>query len=110
MSQIITNIIGGIYQPYDFESLTVSSSAIGLTAAKYTSTDPNYPLKEAQCVIITTETNSTRYRFDGVAPTTSIGHLMTSGSVLVLVGYAAITQFKIIASASDATIMVTYQR
>ena len=112
MSQIITNVIGGIYHPYAFESLTVSSSAIPLTASVYNTvavTSGANPLRQVQYVVITTETNSIRYRYDGTAPTASIGHLMTAGTALVLIGYDTITQFQAIASGADATIMVTYE-
>lgn len=110
MSQQITNIIGGLYEPYTFESITISSSALGLTAGKYNPSDPNQPLKEAQCVVITSETDSIRYTFDGTTPTASLGHLMTSGGVLVLVGISAIRNFRGIRTNTDATLMVTYQR
>lgn len=110
--QIITNVIGGQYQPYAFEALAVSSSAIPLTVATYDSAsyNANIPLNQAQYVIITSETNSVRYRIDGQNPTTTVGHLMTAGSALVLVGYASITNFRVIAAAADATLMVTYER
>lgn len=107
--QSITNVIAGIFEPYDFETITVSNSAIGLTASKYTA--PNLaPLKEAQYIILTLETSNIRYRIDGGVPTSSIGHLLNSGGSLTLLGISNIVNFKAIAVTSDATFMVTYLR
>ena len=111
MSQLITNVIGGLYNPYDFESITVSSTAIGLTSSLYNpSTVGTRPLDQAQYVIITSETNDIRYRIDGTDPTASVGHKLVAGSSMVLAGYSAIVKFKSIATGSDATLMVTYER
>lgn len=109
MSQLITNVIGGLFEPYDFDTITVSASAIGLTASKYTA-PPLEPLKEAQYIIITSETNNIRYRIDGTNPTASVGHLLTAGSTLTLTGFSTIKNFKAIATGADATIMATYLR
>lgn len=110
MSQLITNVISGLFHPYDFESITVSSSAVGLTPGCYNASSSLQPLREAQYVIITSETNDIRYRFDGVDPTASVGHKLVSGSSMVLLGIASIRQFKAIAVTSDGTLMVTYER
>lgn len=109
MSQIITNVIAGLYEPYDFDTITVSSSAVGLTASKYNHVPPNV-LRDAQYIVITSETNSIRYRIDGTDPTASVGHLMPAGSALVLTGITTIRNFKAIATGSDATLQVTYSR
>lgn len=113
MSQIITNVIGGLYEPYAFETITVSSTAKSLTASVYdiaSVTSQLYPVRQVQYVLITSETSELRYRIDGTAPTTTVGHVLPSGSSMVLLGYTTIINFKIIASGSDGTIQVTYER
>lgn len=110
MSQSILNIIGGLYEPYDFDTITVSSTAIGLTSTKYNTTSQAMPLREGQYIIITVETNSIRYRIDGPAPTSSVGHILTAGSSLILLGSTPIKNFKAIAVSGDGTMMVTYLR
>ena len=108
-------VIAGIYQPYDYESITVSSSAVGLTAAKYKPVPSNREgepgaERSAARAVITVETNELRYRYDGTDPTTSEGHILGVNDVLTLVGDDAISQFRAIATGSDGVIKVTYER
>ena len=106
------NVVAGIYQPYDYESITVSSTAIGFTLSKYKPSgnaleNDNRP---AMRVLLTVETNTIRYRVDGTDPTAAEGHSLGSGDVLTLVGPDAISQFRAIAAVGDGTIRVTYER
>ena len=105
-------VIAGLFEPYDFESITISTSVVGLTESKYkpatqilSNTD-----RPAVRVIITSE-GAFRYRYDGGEPTSSIGHVITSGDVVMLVGEFAIKNFKAVRSGvSDAVIRATYER
>src|SRR3990167_5787266 len=98
------HVIGKLI-PYDFETITVADTAIGLTAAKLNSTPK--PKK----VIITVETAQFRYRIDGTDPTASVGHLVNPMDAIVLEGYSQLNNFKAIRKgATSASISVTYLR
>lgn len=89
-------------QAFNFETLTVSSTAIGCTAA--TISDAN------RAVFGPLETGEVRYRYDGDAdPTSSVGHLLSIGQSLVLEGNRNITQFRAIRTSVDASLPVTYE-
>ena len=68
-----TEITGANYTAY--ESLTISTTAVALTAA--TVSGLTYAL-------ITNEAGAVRFRLDGTAPTASVGHVMLDGDSLVL--------------------------
>lgn len=95
----------GKYIPFDFETITVGASAIGLTASKLTSAP------RPKRAFITFETAQCRVRIDGADPDSSTGHLYNPTQPLLLEGYSQLNNFKAIkVSATSATIMVTYLR
>jgi len=103
----ILNRIAGVYNAYDYESITVSTSAVGLTGSKYAPSGE----EAAKRVFITVESGSIRYRYDGTDPTSSEGHLITEGGYLTITGKSNIEKFKAIrAGTSDAVLRVTYER
>lgn len=106
MSSPIVNVIAGLYNPFDYESVTATDSATALTATKY------YPVSgEAVRAFITAETAQCRYRYDGSDPTASEGHLLNSGDTLTLVGLGAISKFRAIRTGgTSAVLKVTYER
>jgi hypothetical protein len=84
-----------------YESLTVSSVAVGLASAP-----TGYGGNQASCVL-TLETAPIRFRMDGTAPTALIGHIMAPGATLKLQG-EQIAKFKAIQlNTVDATIRAT---
>jgi len=86
--------------PFDYESITVADSAIGLTAAKYL---------DAEHAEITLETAQIRFRLDGTDPTSSEGHLVEVGDVITLNSAAQIAGFKAIRTGSTSGVLkVTY--
>jgi hypothetical protein len=92
-----------------FETLTVSSTGKVLTPTSYeTFESVNQTRRQAKLALITVEDNSIRFRLDGTAPTTALGHLVVSGSALELQSITQIRNLKMIAAAADATIQVTY--
>lgn len=91
---------------FAFESITVGGSAVGFTAATINPVSTGGP---AQRATVTVETNPIRYRIDA-APTSSIGHLLNPGDVLVLEGRSEIKNIQFIATGSNGTIMCTYER
>jgi len=84
-----------------YESLTVSSAAVGLASAP-----TGYGGNQASCVL-TLEIAPIRFRMDGTAPTTLVGHIMAPGATLKLQG-EQIAKFRAIQlNAVDATIRAT---
>lgn len=105
---LISQQIAGNFEAYDYEAITVSNTAIGLTSTKV---DPVLTAsRHAANVLITTETNSVRYRYDGNDPTASEGHLLAAGSVITIRNQKAMDDIRFIRVTSDATLRVTYER
>lgn len=78
------------------QSLTVSSSAVALVAFTAATTH----------VLITINSNDVSVRFDGVDPTSSVGHFLKAGQRFVWrKGLAAAAKF--IATGSNATVFAT---
>lgn len=100
-----TNIIAGLFKAFAHEKITVSNSAVSLTTATYT-TDG----EKAKRAIITVESAQLRYRYDGTAPTSSVGHLLNPFDVITILGSDNITNFKAIrAGSTDAAISCSYE-
>lgn len=93
--------------PSAFETITVSNTSIGFTAATAYPTGSDAP---AIMAILTTETNSIRFRSDGIAPTAAVGHLVAASSSIEVCGAQAIRTFRMIRASADATIQATYFR
>lgn len=96
---------------FDFDTLTVSTTAVGLTAAKVDLANAAYMTLEG--------TNGIRWRIDGQVPTATVGHLFEppgtgsagSGSGMWLCGRNSLLSLRMIrASTADVTIRVTYTR
>ena len=84
----------------DYESITVADSAIGGTSATYLT---------ATRAEMTLETAQIRIRVDGTDPTSSEGHLVEVGDVIVLTSASQISNFKAIRTgASSGVLKVTY--
>ena len=92
---------------FAYESITVSTSAVGPTEATYAPADES----PATAVIISVETNGIRFRYDGGEPTSSIGHALASGATYELPGAVNVSQLRMIRSGgADATVHLTYER
>jgi hypothetical protein len=68
----------------------------------------NQTRQQAKLCLITVEDANIRFRIDGTAPTTAVGHLIAPGSALELQSITQIKNIKMIAATTDATIQVTY--
>jgi hypothetical protein len=82
-----------------YEKLTVSSTALALSASVY---------QRARSAIIRIESDSVRYRLDGVAPTATDGILMNAGDVLVLSDPLLVHLFRVIRVSGDAVLHAAY--
>lgn len=92
---------GGAGQSLDtvgFESLMVSTSAVGLTAVGSPTT-----------AIITITGGDIRFRSDGNDPTTLIGHVVFDGGAITLSSAEDIASFRVIRDGgTDATLSISY--
>ena len=93
-----------------YESLTVSTVSIGITAATYQATTGN--LLAAKRAIIqnrSLDSGAINYRVDGTAPTGSTGTELYPGDSVELDGIGAISQFRAIRKTGepDAILLIT---
>lgn len=111
--------INGSLPAVDFETITVSNTAIGGTASKLVTANtlnatgndnPYIDVKRMDEALITVETNQIRFRLDGTNPTASVGHLLGAGDSIVVSGYGNLSKLRFIRVSADATIQVTYYR
>ena len=92
------------YQAFDYESVTVSTTAVGLTASKFNA----YAAYEVKA-FMTLENAQIRWRIDGTAPTSTEGHLLEAGQNLTIEGYKNLSQFRAIRTGTtDGVLKVTY--
>lgn len=91
-----------------FETITVSSTAIGPTASLLKSNQIGGHFKRAVRAFITNASNSIRIRFDGTDPTTTVGHVIAAGDYFTIDGEANVSRLKMIAVGSDGVASVTY--
>lgn len=93
--------------PIAFGSGTVSNEVLGLTdLSGITAT----LLDRADRVRLTVNSNAVHFRYDGGAPTTSVGHQIPTNGTLVLDGHANLHALRLIRSgSSDATVAATLE-
>ena len=97
---IIGKLVG-----YDYETITVAATAIGLTASKLTATP------KAKTVFITAESGVMRYRYDGTDPTSTVGHILRPNSTMTIEGSINLSQLKFIRTGTTSgKLQVTYAK
>ena len=96
--------------PGNFEMLTVGDASAYFTRGKISPTSGPYAGMSAQAVLVSLEGGDIRFRVDGIGPpTTTHGHIMTSGDTLLITGTQAISQFRGVRLATtNGTLQVTY--
>ena len=83
-----------------YEAITVSTTALSLSAATYVG---------YRTAVITVEDFAVRFRVDGTNPTATEGHLVNAGGKIVLGSADEIAQFRVIRQSSgDAKLRVSY--
>lgn len=92
---------------FSFEQLTVTSGVQVLTPSKYKDSDT---IGGAASAFITNDGDAIRYTYDGTTPSTTVGHKLADGGVLVLTGQNQMSSFKCYAVSSNSTISITYER
>ena len=97
----------GELQAYDMETLApTSNAAVGATAAKLAVSGKQPAVK----IIAVAETQAIRYRLDGGAPSTTVGHLVAAGESFEVEGETNIKNLKIIAVTGTAGVTITFFR
>lgn len=96
--------------PSSYESVAVSTTAVGLSATKYGPiAHATLPVSSAaNLALITVEGDQIRWTIDGTTPTTTVGHRANVDGVINLEGFDAIRLFRAIRVTTDASIKVTY--
>ena len=95
--------------PMAFETITVSTISIGFTTATIVNSTTGLT---ADYAFFTLETADIRYRVDGTAPTSAVGHAAAAGGTgYYICGRQAVQAFRAIRSGgSDSTMRATYFR
>lgn len=90
------------FQAFDFEALTVSTAAVGLTTSKFSLTEISSVTRRVMCFV---ESANVRMRLDGTAPTSLVGHILKDGDTIILGSYSDIANARWIRDDStDATL------
>lgn len=101
---------GDNFQPvgFAFETVTVGATAVGLTVSTYQPQTQGQ--QSAICAVVGVAVDSIRVRFDGVAPTATVGQLIAAGTVITL-NQPSIRLFRAIrdtGASNDAKLSVSY--
>lgn len=96
----------GSLAPINFEQITVSSTALGFTVAKF---EPP-GTKAADLAVVNVEAFAVRYRVDGLNPTASVGQPAAADTAMTVCGTLNIRAIRFIRQTSDATLSVHYYR
>lgn len=99
--------------PFGHEKLTVSTTALGFTAAELRVTTAGASTDVAVEALVSTEDAPIRFTLDGTTPVdaTDTGHVLASGDSMILYGEDALRKFRAVRSGgTDAVVNVTYFR
>ena len=92
---------------FNFETLTVADSAVGLSSDKYRSLNDGNAHIQAH---ITITGGAVRYRYDDTNPTATVGHILSSGDTLIVSGTNNVNRIRFIRMGSTSgTLSVTYE-
>jgi hypothetical protein len=110
----VLDIDAGGLTAYAFETITVSTTALGITSTLLTVTPTQNGAgdlkRHAKRALLSIETNSIRIRMDGTDPTAGVGHLLTAGDYFWVTGEDALRKLRMIRASADASVSVTLYR
>lgn len=87
-----------------FENVTIDNTSAGIGFTASTITPPGAPIMTVCKGKL--ETAQIRYRYDGTAPTTTVGAIVDIGDMVTITGYAYLQAFRAIRTGSSSgTIM-----
>jgi len=92
---------------FAFEQLTVTSGVQVLTPSIYQDSET---IGGASSAFISNDGGAIRYTYDGTTPSSSVGHKLADGGILILTGQNQMSNFKCYAVSSNSTISITYER
>ena len=92
---------------FAFEQLTVTSGVQVLTPTKY---KDSVTSGGASSAFLTNYGAAIRYTYDGTTPSTTVGHVLPDGGILVLNGQNQMSAFKCYAVSGNSEISVSYER
>lgn len=96
-----------IADSFDYESVTVADTAIGITASKVSPANG----ERAKILFCTLETAQVRFRTDGTDPTSSEGHIINVGDVVTFNSTGDIGRFRAIRTgATSGVLKCTFER
>lgn len=90
----------------DFGQATVSNAAKTLAADFGLDADL---LAQADRARISAATDAVRYRYDGSAPTATVGHVLAANGTIEVIGNANIKALQFIRVTNDAVVSVTLE-
>lgn len=93
-------------EAFAFETITVTGGALPFTVTKAFIADT----MPAERAVVTVETAPVRFTLDGTVPTSTVGHLLNPGDVLVVQAETNLRNFRVIVVSANATLQVTYYR
>ena len=101
------NVGGQQLSAMGHETVTVGASAIGFTSTTITPSSG----RPADRAFVTGETAQVRYTYDGTTPTSTVGHILDIGDILVIEGIVNVQNFKAIrTTGTSGSIVCTYDR
>lgn len=93
------------------ESITVSSTPIGITATLLVSTpttnNPYSSARHAVEALLTVETDAIRYTLDGTTVSDTVGHKLDAGDELIVQGHGNLSKLRMAKVTNDAAVKVT---
>ena len=96
------------YTAIGYESVVVSTTAIGIASTVVNGS----VTRRGQRALVTVETATIRFRYDGTDPTSTEGHVADPGDALEIVGFDNIDRFsaiRISTATADAIIKVSLE-
>ncbi|MBW1991012.1 MAG: hypothetical protein JRI59_02590 [Deltaproteobacteria bacterium] len=98
--------------PGNYEVVTVGDTPTYFSRGKVNPSSGPYAGMTAQAVLISLEGGTIRFRLDTPVngpPTSTVGHILTDGDALLILGLQAISQFRAIRlEATETKLQVTY--
>ena len=93
---------------YGVQKITVDDTSGGVALTLPTILDGSLAPAVA---FVTVESNTLRFRYDGTAPTTTDGHLVTAGGHFIIKGQDDIKKLRMIrTTGASAVVQVTYEK
>lgn len=91
---------------FAYEHISIGSSPVGFSPGVYEPPEG----KPAQIAMLTVEGGTVRFREDGTDPTSSDGHSISEGDIVVFRGFENIQRARFIRADGSPSVQVSYYR